>query len=382
MTGQLLWQAVATLTAIAVAVLLAVPAGMAHVRAAALLLHFADEKAQGGLADFARADVYEEPTTVEAPSGPAPARIYRPLGVEHPPGVVLVHGVHRLGIDEPRLKRFARAIAASGVIVLTPQIAEIASFRVDPRSIETIGAAAEALERQLPRGPRPGVMGMSFSGGLSLLAAADPRYAPHIGFVLAVGAHDDLARVSRFFATDLVERPDGPPLHVKAHPYGALVLVYGKVERFFPPPDVDAARDAIRLWLWEQPDAARTRAGALSPASHAKLSALFDGRIDEVAPEMLAEIDRDRDAMSQVSPRGHLADLRVPVFLLHGAGDTVIPPAETDWLAREVPPTLLRKALVSRALMHVELSGGTPASEKWALVHFMAEVLEETERGR
>ena len=43
---------------------------------------------------------------------------------------------------------------------------------------------------------------MSFAGGLSLLAAADPRFAEDVGFVVAVGAHHDLARVSRFFATD------------------------------------------------------------------------------------------------------------------------------------------------------------------------------------
>src|SRR6185437_10305107 len=40
--GQALWQGVATLTAVAVAILLAVPSALAHLRAAALLLHFAD----------------------------------------------------------------------------------------------------------------------------------------------------------------------------------------------------------------------------------------------------------------------------------------------------------------------------------------------------
>ncbi len=378
---RLFWQAVPTVAALAVCVLLAVPPVLDHLRAAALLIRFADEKAQGGLADFGRHAVAEEPAFVEAPSGRVPARIYRPVGVEDAPGVVLVHGVHRLGIEEPRLQRFARAIAASGVIVLTPEVAEIADYRVDPRSIETIGAAAETLERRLPAGHPPGVMGMSFAGGLSLLAASDPRFAPHIGFVVAVGAHDDLARVSRFFATDLVEPPEGPPTHLKAHPYGALVLIYGRADRFFPPEDVDAARDAIRLWLWEEHDEARARAEALSPASRAKVKLLFDGQIDEVAPEMLAEIGRDGAAMATVSPHGHLAGLKVPVFLLHGAGDTVIPAAETEWIAREVPPSTLRSALVSPALVHVELGSGTPASEKWALVHFMARVLEETESG-
>jgi hypothetical protein len=70
------------------------------------------------------------------------------------------------------------------------------------------------------------------------------------------------------------------------------------------------------------------------------------------------------------------------VFLLHGAGDNVIPSAETEWLAHEVPPSLLREALVSRAIVHVELGPETPASETWDLVHFMAGVLEAADASR
>ena len=349
-----------------------------HVRAASLLLRFADEKATGTLADLGRHAVDEEPCTVETSHGPVRARVYTPRGASGAPGVVLVHGVHRLAIEEPRLKRFSRAIASSGVVVLTPEVAEIADYTVDPRSVETIGAAARTLRARLGGG-RAGVMGMSFAGGLSLMAAADPRFTSDVGFVVSVGGHHDLARVSRFFATSAVEQPDGSEVHLEAHGYGALVLLYGSAPRFFPEEDVPAAKEALRLWLWDERDKARAAAEALSPASWAKVSALFDGRIDLVAPEILAEIERAPELMQRVSPRGKLAQMTVPVFLLHGAGDTVIPAAETRWIAAEVPARLLRQALVSPALVHVELGPSTPLSEKWALVHFMAGVLAEAD---
>ena len=347
---------------------------VAHLRAASLLLRFADENAQGALADLGRHPVDEEAATVESPNGPVKARLYRPRGVADPPGVVLVHGVHRLGIAEPRLIRFARAVASSGVLVLTPEVKEIADYRVDPRSIDTIGAAAASLAGRT--GGKAGVMGMSFAGGLSLLAAADPRFAGSIGFVVAIGAHHDLARVSRFFATNEVERPEGPPVHLQAHGYGTLVLVYQRAERFFPREDVETARDVLRLWLWDDRAAARARMGDLGAVSCAKLNVLLDGPAELLAPEVLAVVAEDAQAMTTVSPRGHLAGLAVPVYLLHGAGDTVIPSAETEWIAREVPPAVLRNALVSPALVHVELGPETPASQKWDLVHFMAGVLE------
>jgi pimeloyl-ACP methyl ester carboxylesterase len=349
-----------------------------HLRAASLLLRFADAGATGALASYGKHAVHEELAPLVTKDGALRARVYTPEGVSNPPGVVVVHGVHRLGIDEPRLTRFARAIAATGVTVFTPEVSEIADYRVDPRSIDTIGAAATALSARLGHG-RVGVMGMSFAGGLALLAAADDRFASAIGFVVAVGAHHDLARVLRFFLSNQVERPDGTREPLKAHEYGALVLIYGHMEAFVPKADAAVARDAVRLWLWEQRDAAREREKSLSPEARAVIDALFDNKIEAVAPAFEAELARDSGETARVSPRGHLGALKVPVFLLHGAGDTVIPAAETLWIASEVPPDLLRAALVSSAVVHVEIQGEPALSERWALVHFMARILDEAE---
>jgi pimeloyl-ACP methyl ester carboxylesterase len=200
--------------------------------------------------------------------------------------------------------------------------------------------------------------------------------------VVAIGAHDDLARVSRFFATNEIERPDGTVTHLQAHGYGTLVLVYGRVDRFFPPEDVDAARDVIRLWLWDDRAAAIARAEDLGPESWAKMDVILHDPVDRIAPEVLAVVERDGAAMSTVSPHGHLGGLEVPVFLLHGAGDTVIPAVESEWIASEVPRGMLKSVLVSPAIVHVEMGAGTPAVQQWELVHFMAGILEEADATR
>src|SRR5262249_25115819 len=152
--------------------------------------------------------------------------------------------------------------------------------------------------------------------------------SPHFAFVAAVGAHDDLARVLRFFADNRIERPDGTTMELAAHDYGALVLVYSHIESFFAADDLPAPRDALRLWTWDDKEGARRRARDLSQPAQARMQALFDRNIDAVKTEMVAEIERSRAAEAAVSPRGHLKDIRVPVFLLHGAGDTVIPSTE------------------------------------------------------
>ena len=286
--------------------------------------------------------------------------------------------MHRLGIEEPRLIRFARAVAASGVVVLTPEIGALVDYRIEGASADEIGEAAHALHERV--GTPVGVMGMSFAGGLALLAASDPRFVPDVAFVVAVGAHDDLDRVSRFFATGAIARPDGSILHLTAHPYGPLVLVYDHVQDFLPAADLVAGKDALRLWLWEDKDAARARLEALDADGRAKVGALFDGNIASIAPQLLAEIDANESALRSASPHGRLEGLRAPVYLLHGAGDSVIPSTETLWLAADVPHGLVRDVLVSPAVVHVEIEGEPSAREKFALVHFMAEVLDAAAR--
>jgi pimeloyl-ACP methyl ester carboxylesterase len=368
----------AALVVLGVLVVLWRPAS-AHVRAASLLLRFSDPDAHGLLADAARHPVAE--SDFPLPAASTRARLYLPSDGRpeeagaHLPGVVIVHGVHWKGIDEPRLQRFARTIAATGVAVLTPEIRELCDYRIDPASIDTIGLSAQALSARLGGAP-VGVMGLSFAGGLSLLAATDARYASSFAFVVGVGAYDDLGRVLRFFTSNESPRPDGTTLSLQAHDYGTVVLVYSHAEDFFSSADLPVARDALRSWLHEDFDAARTRAEALSPPALAKMKRVFAHDTDALAPELDAEVARLSPQLEALSPSAHLADIRVPVFLLHGAGDRVIPSSETEWLAHDTPRAMLRAALVSPAIEHVELEGEPRLGDRLALVHFMGDVLD------
>jgi pimeloyl-ACP methyl ester carboxylesterase len=198
--------------------------------------------------------------------------------------------------------------------------------------------------------------------------------------VVAVGAHDDAARVARFFATSRIARPDGTLASLEAHGYGVLVFVYAHADRFFPAEDLSRARGALASWLGEQRDAARAAARAVSPASRELLENLFDHRMDPVAGLFFAAVDGDAAALEAVSPHGRLERLRVPTFLLHGAGDTVIPSTETAWLARDVPASVLRDVLISQALVHVEPGGQPTWFEQWELLHFVGDFLGELDR--
>jgi len=346
-----------------------------HARAAALLLRFAAQGEPQGFARFGMHDVDLEDTEIDTPQGKMRGRYYVPRGVSSPPGIVVCHGVHHLGIDEPRMERFARAIASSGVLVLTPELEELADYRIDRRSVTTIGRAALKLRERVHKNG-VGVLGLSFAGGLSLLAASEPEFAPAIDFVVAVGAHDDLERVAHFFVENEIPGPDGDEVKLKAHDYGAVVLVYMYVASFFANRDVPDAREALRLWLWEKFDDAKAEAKKLSDAGQKEIALVFDHREDELRPEIEKVIAAHVNDMKRVSPHDALGGLRARVFLLHGEGDTVIPASETRWLAHDAPEGAVADEVVSRALVHVDLEKKPAWREEYDLVHLMAGVID------
>ena len=334
----------------------------------------------GIIANIHTCSIEESLTEIATPAGPIRARLYIPKGMANAPGMVIVHGVHHLGIDEPRLVAFARAMSASGIRVLTPELLSLADYHVEPGSIALIGYSARSLSESL--GQKVGLLGISFGGGLSLLAASDPRFEPYIRFVVSVGAHDDLERVSQFFITNQIARPDGTMLHMTAHEYGPLVLIYSHLGDFFPPADVATAHEALRLLLWEKVNESRKVAEQLSPASRSKMESLYAHHLEALDSEMEQVIAAHRAEMAAVSPHGRLQSLHVPVLLLHGSTDNVIPPSELLWLKQDVPAPYLKAALITPALSHVSMESKPTLADNLRLIHFMAQMLELADSNR
>jgi len=344
-----------------------------YIRSAELMKRIENPETGSWFANSGAYAVRENPTTLSTPAGPIRARLYLPQGLSDAPGIMIAHGVHYLGIDEPRLMAFARALASSGIRVLTPELLPLADYHIEPGVIDLIGYSACEFSKSLGR--KAGVLGISFGGGLALMAAAEPRFEPCIGFVVSVGAHDDLERVARFYVTNRIARPDGSILQMKAHEYGALNLIYSHVEDFFPATDVSVARQTLKLLLWEKVEAARKEATQLGPESQKKMELIFSHDRAAFANRLEASIARHRDEMAAVSPHGHLSSLHVPVLLLHGAADNIVPPSELLWLKNDIPAADVKDALISPAISHVDVEGKPTWKDRLRIVAFMAEIL-------
>ena len=149
-----------------------------------------------------------------------------------------------------------------------------------------------------------------------------------------------------------------------AHEYGPLVLIYSHVEDFFPPADARAPRTKPCVYCSGKKLTSReNKPNMLSPASRAKMELLYDRHIDPLAEEIKQVIAQHHAEMTAVSPHARLQCLHVPVLLLHGSADNVIPPTELLWLQHDVPSTdLVISAHQPRA--QSRLAGGQTNSRR------------------
>lgn len=322
------------------------------------------------------APLVEEDVTIAGRQGAIRARVYHLADRATGPGLVLAHGVHYQGIDEKRLVPFARELARAGRVVLTPELADLTDYRITERGADTIADSVIWLSSQRERvnQQKVGVLGFSFAGGLSLVAASRPELSNRLEFVTSVGGHHDLGRVLHFLMSDEVETPHGVT-RMKAHEYGLVVLVYGNLDRFVDEPDRAIMRDALRHWLHEDRPRALASASLATTASGERLYTLLEGsRLRELRPELEKLLVEHASELSRLSPHGRLADIHAPVYLLHGSADSVIPPSETEWGGLELG-TAEHQALVSPLLEHVEVSRHAGIGEEIALVDFMSRML-------
>ena len=310
------------------------------------------------LADLSAVDVTQRIVRARAGGMSMRARVYAPASGSSRHTILLVSGLHPSGIDEPRLAALARTLAEANVTVVTPDIPELSRFEITPALTNRIEAAAAWLanESGIPTNGRIGLMGVSFSGGLAVVAAGRPSLRGRLLYVLSFGGHDDLRRVLEYFCKGNERLPP--------HDYGVAVALLNLADRLVPPAQVAPLRDAVRRFLWasyldrsDKPQARREFAAlrevalALPEPSATLLTYVNDRDVKRLGPRLLPHIEPYVDAPA-LSPSLSPHPV-VPVFLLHGRDDNVIPAAESRKLAArlrgEVDVRLLITALISHA---------------------------------
>ena len=371
-----------------VAVLVVASIGMrAHRRGAAFVVIAA------GMEGPARrvAEWHMTPVT-EMPAVPIPwrggtlrTRAYHPRRATGR-GIMLVPGVHASGIDEPRLVGFARHIAASGHSVLTVELPDLMRYEITTQTTDMIEDAAAWMIREdefAGSDGRIGVLGISFGGGLAIVAAGRPAIRSGVAFVMALGGHGDLPRTLRYLCTGV--QADGstrPP-----HDYGLAIVLLGAADRVVPAEQAAPLREAIRSFLeasrLDMVDKtraaaefarAKTLAATLAEPSRTYMGYVNDRDVARLGPVLLPHVAALGGAPSLSPERSPLPS--APLYLLHGTDDNVVPAIESTLLARHAAAHGTRaRELLTPLITHAEVDRGSTMLAIWRLVDFWSGVL-------
>ncbi len=312
------------------------------------------------------------------------ARLYRPVGASDR-AMLLVPGVHASGVDEPRLVQFARDLASVRHTVLTAELTDLTQYRITPRTTDMIEDAARWLSGQHDLAPdgRIGMMGISFAGGLSIIAASREPLRDRVAFVTSFGGHGDLPRTLRYLCTGI--QPDGSKL--PPHDYGVVIILLSVADQVVPAEQVTPLRTVILTYLeasrldlidknesWNTFKRARAMSDSLPEPAKTLMRYVNERDVAHLGPILLPHVTKlgDDRALSPASEAAPAA----PVYLLHGTGDNVIPAIESSLLAETLRARGVRvHQLATPLITHAEVDHAASVSAMWRLVSFWESLL-------
>lgn len=278
-------------------------------------------------------------------------REYRPD--RHTATVLLNGGFVPESMDDPRLVAFARAVAETGFLVLTPDYPAVRALEFTSSTTDQIADLLGQVRRSSAwGGSRPlAVIGLSYMGTLSLKAALRPECSPPPEFVGVLGGYADFGELMNQVFQD-VYRGDG--VEVPVDPYGRFLVLRSAVDYFEPPP---AERDQIReialaLARQRDPAAIERSISRLSPAGRAcvhALRAFSPARSPELWSTILTE---SRGLIEALSVREPAERLRSRLVIMHSVYDHVLPYAGSVALHRRFPSSTL---VLTTLFTHVTL---------------------------
>ena len=262
--------------------------------------------------------------------GVAPGEVSREPGAAgdlyrgRPParsGIVLLPGVSPQGKDDPRLVRFAEALAASRFAVLVPELPGLRALRVSAADADAVVVAVRRLRGQ---GLPVGLGAFSYAVGPALLAALE--LGPEAAFVLAIGGYHDLSRVVRHFTTGDADRR------------AKWLFVQANVSRLERPEERQALTVMANRKLSDENAGIADLMGDLGPDGRAVVALVTNrdpARVAALLEGLPAAIRSELHALDLA--RRDLAALSAPLLLVHGRDDPVIPAAESASLAAAAP---------------------------------------------
>lgn len=305
-----------------------------------------------------------------------PLTTMAPRGTRPLPAWIALHGITVPGRDHPGLVQFARAVAASGAVVVIPEVPEWRELELDTSGAPRVVAAAlDAIAADPRTTGRPGLIGFSFGGPQALRIAADDELGPRLSGVASFGGFADTEAGLRYQMTGRIQTDEGA-FELRPDPYARWIFAANYLPFVEGGDAYQPVADALHALAYE---AGKERTPSWNPAYDplkAELQAgLPDPELRELFrffappaaedpapdhPDIESWVQRLAEAALRVAPEIEVPPglvLHTPSHIVHGRSDPLFPFTEARALAGRIASPRPTHS-VTGIFAHAGLEGG------------------------
>lgn len=269
--------------------------------------------------------------------------------------ILLTHGIIEAGKDDPRLVRFADALARTGFAVLVPELVGMKSLKILMSDVEDIVASFRYLAalHDLVDERRVGLLGFSYGAGPTLMAAASPEIRERVKFVASFGGYYDPVNVIRFITTGYYEYGNERGV-LKPEPYGKWVFFIHNLAYVGNLKDRTLLDRIFTLEREGKKEEVKPYLEELSPQG-ASLYALLVNQDPRRVEALVEKIDPGvRGTLEKLSMAPVIPSVRAYLIIGHGSTDPLIPYTESLRLADAAPDKRKVHLAILRVFSHVD----------------------------
>jgi len=252
--------------------------------------------------------------------GTIQTQVFAPSSQGRHSAVVLLLGAGDLPRSDVAV-HFAQALARLGIVASLPEPSGMLAEHLTFDEVDAIRVSVNAIAARSDVDPeRVGLVGLSASGGLSIVAAAQPDLRDRVRFVNSFGSYSDALSL-------LVD--------VASH----SIDVNGSIQAWEPE---QRTTDVVSNALID--------AGASDSDREELLSMPTRDRATEITRNFSAEV---RDRLERVSPSNVLSQIHAHLYLMHDVDDPFIPFTQSRGLVASAPPGVVTRYTEFSIFEHV-----------------------------
>ena len=242
--------------------------------------------------------------------------------------ILLTHGMSVYGIGDLRILELAYNLCLQGYLVFIPEFEEVKSLKITFETSENIYDICNIILNleDLYLKNSLGVLCISFTGGMGLVALSNTQLLGKVTSILAIGAYSNFDILIQYAVSNF-----------QYDNYASFVFFYNYIDKV-----IDKAQELKKILLESAIDNALYRYG--EDCRSKQMEKYLSKRDKEIynsiclngnfRQELAKEICKELGNLIHIaSPINYIENLVAPVSLIHGKEDKVIPESESIEIA-------------------------------------------------